>query len=924
MKKMSLSLLLLCHMALMTFAQKTESLYLSGTGNDDTVLWDFFCSAGRNSGVWTKIAVPSNWEFEGFGQFNYGHDKERLNEYGIYRYEFDIPRHWIDKKINIVFEGSMTDTQVRINGKEAGEIHQGGFYEFRYDITRLLKFGKKNLLEVTVHKSSANESIENGERNSDFWVFGGIYRPVWLEALPKTHIERIAIDAKGDGSFHADIFLGGDFSETQLKAQVKTLDGKPAGNPVTGTAGKVSRVRLSGVMENPALWSSESPNLYQLELSLYQKGQLLHVVTSKFGFRTVEMRPGDGFYVNGTKIKFKGVNRHSHWPTSGRATNRNISIADVELIKEMNMNAVRMSHYPPDKHFLDVCDSLGLYVIDELTGWQSKYDTEAGRRLVKELVVRDLNHPSVVMWANGNEGGFNFELVPEYARYDIQNRYVFHPWLDEENSNTHHYPDWKVAFQLFASGKKVFFPTEFMHGLYDGGHGAGLDDFWNLMQEHPLSAGGFLWDLADQGVVRDDRNGEIDTDGNHAADGIVGPFREKEGSFYTIKEIFSPVYLEGPDFLPPSFDGKIRVHNRYHFTNLKACKFLARWVRFDFITGKSHELVSQIDAPDVMPGYSGELRVELPERVSDYDLLLITAVDHYGKEIYTWSRNITRAEDFAPRLVEPGDGETTVDELQETFILTSGDTKVRIEKATGTISEITVNGKTVALDNGPRFTGGELIPGAIEQIVEGATSRVKISFNDKNGRKMNRSQITIGLLPSGWIEVDYQFDVGGYHDHIGVTFNYPEEKVKGVRWLGNGPYRVWKNRLKGVRFNIWEKEYNNTVTGESWIYPEFKGFHSNVYAADLFTHEGVVKFVIASDHLFLHLFTPDNPQRRNNDNTLGIFPDGQLSVLNAISPVGTKFQQARELGPQSQQSYLLSRGHLQPPGGKFYIRYNPY
>lgn len=114
MKKMSLSLLLLCHMALMTFAQKTESLYLSGTGNDDTVLWDFFCSAGRNSGVWTKIAVPSNWEFEGFGQFNYGHDKERLNEYGIYRYEFDIPRHWIDKKINIVFEGSMTDTQLSL------------------------------------------------------------------------------------------------------------------------------------------------------------------------------------------------------------------------------------------------------------------------------------------------------------------------------------------------------------------------------------------------------------------------------------------------------------------------------------------------------------------------------------------------------------------------------------------------------------------------------------------------------------------------------------------------------------------------------------------------------------------------------------------------------------------------------------------
>jgi hypothetical protein len=187
------------------------------------------------------------------------------------------------------------------------------------------------------------------------------------------------------------------------------------------------------------------------------------------------MRPGDRFYVNGTKIKFKGVNRHSHWPTSGRATNRNISIADVELIKEMNMNAVRMSHYPPDKHFLDVCDSLGLYVIDELTGWQSKYDTEAGRRLVKELVVRDLNHPSVVMWAN-ERGRLYFELVPEYARI-YPKPVCFSSWLDEENSNTHHYPDWKVAIQLFASAR-MYLSTEFMHGLYDGGHGAGLDDFW--------------------------------------------------------------------------------------------------------------------------------------------------------------------------------------------------------------------------------------------------------------------------------------------------------------------------------------------------------------------------------------------------------------------------------------------------------------
>ena len=923
MKKNVFFLLILCFLTLPSIAQKTESLYLSGTGSDDTVLWDFLCSAGRKSGEWTKIPVPSNWELQGFGQFTYGHDENRLNEYGQYRYKFTTPEYWSNKKVNIVFEGSMTDTEVKINGKRAEDIHQGGFYQFKYDITKLLKFGKENLLEVTVHKSSANESIENAERKADFWVFGGIYRPVWLEALPKTHIERFAIDAKSNGIFTADVFLSGDVSKTELKAQIKTLDGKAFGNSLTKTVDKNNPIRLSGSFQNPALWSSEFPNRYLVEISVSRNGQILHTITEKFGFRTAELRPGDGFYVNGAKIKFKGVNRHSHWPTSGRATNRSISLMDAELIKEMNMNAVRMSHYPPDKHFLEICDSLGLYVIDELTGWQSKYDTEAGKKLVKEMMVRDVNHPSVVMWANGNEGGFNFELVPEYAKYDIQNRYVFHPWLDEEKSNTHHYPDWNVVAQFLADGNKVFFPTEFMHGLYDGGHGAGLDDFWNLMQNSPLSAGGFLWDLVDQAVVRDDRKGELDTDGNHGADGILGPYREKEGSFYTIKEIFSPVYLEGTSFLAPSFDGNIKVYNRYHFTNLNQCQFTAKWVKFDYANGKLSELETKVLVPDVLPGFSGLLNVKLPARVSDYDALFITAADKDGKEIYTWSRNITSAEANALKLVEKGNNNVISDEQNNELTFSSGNTTVKIDKARGIINEITVNDNVLSLKNGPRFTTDGMTLTGVESVEEEGIKKMKFSFSHDNNRRLNRSNITLGLLSSGWIEIGYAFDVAGYHDHVGVTFDYPEEKVKHIKWLGNGPYRVWKNRVKGVTFNIWEKDYNNTITGESWVYPEFKGFHSNMYAADLTTDEGVIKFVFASDNLYLHLFTPDKPVKRNNDNTLGIFPDGQLSVLNVISPVGTKFQQASRLGPQSQPNYVLNYGHVAPLKGKIYLKYEP-
>ena len=236
-----------------------------------------------------------------------------------------------------------------------------------------------------------------------------------------------------------------------------------------------------------------------------------YIVTKKFGFRTVEVRDRDGIMLM-ERIMFRGVCRHSFWPTTGRALNKSISIEDVQLMKDMNMNAVRMSHYPPDAHFLDVCDSLGLFVLDELSGWSvPPYDTLIGKKLVKEMVTRDVNHPCIVLWDNGNEGGWNNALNGEFAKYDPQKRKVIHPWALFNGMDTQHYREWNYGQDVFFNGRDIFFPTEFLHGLYDGGLGAGLDDYWNLMLDRRLSAGGFLWDFSDEGVVRTDMDGWIDT-----------------------------------------------------------------------------------------------------------------------------------------------------------------------------------------------------------------------------------------------------------------------------------------------------------------------------------------------------------------------------------------------------------------------------
>ncbi len=155
------------------FSQQTDRHYLSGTDSKNAVEWNFLCTAGNNSGVWTKIPVPSNWELQGFGTYNYGNDwrdKTKIikigEEHGLYKHRFLVPIAWKGKTIKIVFDGSMTDTQVKINGKLAGEIHQGGFNRFKYDISDLLNYGKQNLLEVA--KWSSNSSVNQAEREADF------------------------------------------------------------------------------------------------------------------------------------------------------------------------------------------------------------------------------------------------------------------------------------------------------------------------------------------------------------------------------------------------------------------------------------------------------------------------------------------------------------------------------------------------------------------------------------------------------------------------------------------------------------------------------------------------------------------------------------------------------------------------------------
>lgn len=881
-------------------AQEAKRLYLSGTGKDNRVNWEFYCTGGAHAGKWTSIPVPSNWELEGFGNYNYGFDKTEQvgKEEGLYKYRFPVPKEWKTQHVNIVFEGVMTDAEVKVNGQLAGPVHQGAYYAFKYDISKLLHYGKENVLEVKVSKHSANESVNAAERKGDFWIFGGIFRPVWLEVLPQRHIARVSINALANGAFESFVKVNGQAD--RIQAQIYTLEGKAVGNVMQQSlAGDQAQISLKGHIEKPLLWSAEFPHRYEVIFDLYDNNKLIHRVKQRFGFRTVEVKQRDGIYVNGVKMKFKGVNRHSFWPSSGRTTSRALSIEDVELMKAMNMNAVRMSHYPPDDHFLEVCDSLGLYVMDELAGWHGHYDTSTGTKLLKEMMVHDENHPSIVLWANGNEGGHNFDLDSIFLQEDRQQRPVVHPWQLFGGIETQHYREYNYGIGNYDHGKDIVMPTEFLHGMYDGGHGAGLEDYWKHMWSEPLSAGGFLWDFADQGVVRKDKKDSIDTDGNRGADGIVGPYREKEGSFYAIKEIWSPVFIERRE-ITPAFDGVLSIENRYAFTNLNQCSFtwkLKTWsgdgVATDSVSGT-------ITSPDIKPFEKGALHIALPQNWRNYQVLYLTALDPYKRELFTWSFPVQIPKEVARQLIkEGGTNKITHEERDSLLLVHIGALRVTLNKQNGQLLQVT-NGKgAIPFRDGPVLQQGLNNFGNFQLHQDGA----KLVFASTFDTKTNYNTLEWTFYPSGLVKLFVRYFPGDYFtDYVGLNFSLPEKEMLRVTYMGKGPYRVWKNRMKGQSLGVWDKAYNTSETGEApWLYPEFKGYHANLYWARIKTKNHSFKVITPDEDIFLRLYTPAFKEDPWKNYDL-VFPSGDISFMQGISGIGTKTQKRENTGPMGMKN----------------------
>lgn len=510
---------------------------------------DFYQDRYDDSG-WKSIQVPGNWQMQGFGYpvfRNIAHpfksDPPRVpsdfNPVGSYRRTFNLPANWDGRQVFLRFEGVKSASYVWVNGREVG-YNQGGMEPAEYDVTQYVRPGL-NTIGVRVLRFSDGTYLED----QDMWRLSGIYRDVYLWSAPRQHIRDFYLTTDLDADYrNAVLRVGaelanysvGESSNAFVRLRlfdvqgIEVVPGGVRGRTVTIGPGGEASVELEMHVSEPRKWSAEKPALYTAVLELLNgAGQLVEILSHRIGFREVEIR-GQQVLVNGVPIKFNGVNSHMHHPDFGRAVDRETMRQDLVLMKRFNVNLVRTSHYPPPVEYLELADELGIYVIDE-TGdeahatieisedpaWREAYLDRA-----RKMVLRDRNHPSIVIWSAGNESGSGDNicaLIEEGKRLDPSrpgwmyggnNDYtggfarLFNPTRCEDIVGPR-YPTPAVLENAVAKVPESEDPRPSFMDEYIAvtGNGLGaLEEYWDLVYRYPRLTGGAIWDWISPGVRR--------------------------------------------------------------------------------------------------------------------------------------------------------------------------------------------------------------------------------------------------------------------------------------------------------------------------------------------------------------------------------------------------------------------------------------
>ena len=650
-----------------------------------------FYQTDFNDKDWVGFPVPANWEVNGYGtpiyvsagypfkidpprvmgepKVDYTTYKER-NPVGQYRRSFQLPAGWEARGQTFLrFEGVMSAFYVWINGERVG-YSQGSMEPSEFNITNYLHAGE-NQIALEVYRYSDGSYLED----QDFWRFGGIHRSIHLLHTPDIRIRDYAVRTLPVSTDYQDFILQIDpqFSVYRgMTGKGTTLQGvlkDASGREIATLKGDVEDIldlehkagrmnewypqrgprklgRMSATIKSPKRWTAETPYLYKLHLALLTaEGEVIEQVEQSVGFRSVEIRNGQ-LLVNGASVRFRGVNRHEHDPRTARVMSEERMLQDILLMKQANINAVRTSHYPNVSRWYELCDSLGLYVMDEadieehgLRGtlastpdWHAAFLDRAVR-----MAERDKNHPSIVMWSMGNESGYgpNFAAIsawlhdfdptrpvhyegaqgaggePDPKTVDVISRFYtrvkqeyLNPGIAEgEDKERAENARWERLLEIAerTNDNRPVMTSEYAHSM--GNALGNFKEYWDEIYSNPRMLGGFIWDWVDQGIYKtlpDGRimvayGGDFGDKPNLKAfcfNGLLMSDRETTPKYWEVKKVYSPVELRVES-------GGLRVTNRNHHTDLSQYRCL--WTLS--IDGKQKDQ-GEITLPEVAPGES--------------------------------------------------------------------------------------------------------------------------------------------------------------------------------------------------------------------------------------------------------------------------------------------------------------------------------
>ena len=919
----------------------------------DERIFDFYRTEFDDSG-WEDFLVPSNWENRGYGTPIYvsagypfridpprvmGTPKEDYTTYkernpvGQYRRTFTLPAHWEgDGEVLLRFDGVMSAFYVWINGEKVG-YSQGSMEASEFNVTRYLQKGQ-NQIALEVYRYSDGSYLED----QDFWRFGGIHRDITLIHTHKVAFRDYTVRTlPAKPGCYDDFILQVDpaFVVRQgelgvgyrAKAELKDMQGNVVemtdleGRQVSGLEVDVPEVldlehkasrmnlwypqrgprrmgRMQAIVKSPHRWTSETPNLYKLHLTLMnEKGEVVQQIEQRVGFRIVEIKNGQ-MLVNGAPIRFRGVNRHEHHPVNARVMDEQTMLQDILLMKQANINAVRTSHYPNVTRWYELCDSIGLYVMDEadieehgLRGtlastpdWHAAFMDRAVR-----MAERDKNYASVVMWSMGNESGYgpNFAAIsawlhdfdptrpvhyegvqgvdgaPDPVTVDVISRFYtrlkqdyLNPGIPEgEDKERAENARWERLLEIAErdNDNRPVMTSEYAHSM--GNALGNFQEYWNEIYSHPRMLGGFIWDWVDQGIYKqlpDGRTmvaygGDFGDKPNLKAfcfNGIVRSGRETTPKYWEVKQVYSPISLElirGKVEKEVLKGSRLTVTNRHHHVGLENYRCLYTLLK----NGRSARQ-GEIILPEVAPGQATD--VALPDFRIDTEADVRLHVRLVLRKDELWAKAGHEVAAFRFALNEAMMAMTDRRPLKPLAIGESPRHDVL-----GMLSGLRMQAFRAPTDNDKSFgnwlakdwKNHRLNAPVVENIVplrdtmraDGNTHQYKV---EKYCYEKGAIVVTTDYLTytDGTVDIEQNYRFEGELPELprlGLNFMLGEQ-YGNISWYGRGPIESYPDRKEATYIGRWESTLEEQYT--PYPRPQDGGNHEEVTDLRLTDHRG--------------------------------------------------------------------------------------